>query len=147
MADEEKPRPRKGLRDILEGKTDLSGIELPPETQEKLRETNERLAEAARRYIAERISERQSKEEQEQERQRIESELIDRAISFLQNKWGERPCPYCEHVEWQVAGPIELSVSGDEAMSPAFPVMCGNCGHTTFVNAIRAGLLPEPEEE
>jgi len=28
-------------------------------------------------------------------------------------------------------------------MSPAFPVMCGNCGHTTFVNAIRAGLLAE----
>jgi hypothetical protein len=32
-------------------------------------------------------------------------------------------------------------------MSPAFPVMCGNCGHTTFVNAIRAGLLPESDDE
>ncbi len=28
-----------------------------------------------------------------------------------------------------------------------FPVVCLNCGHTVFVSAVIAGLVPEPGEE
>ncbi len=95
------------------------------------------------REIAARLLEQhqQKKEEEESEAQRLQA-----GIRWIEEKWGEQPCPYCEHVEWQVGTPLEISLAGEEVMSPAFPVMCGNCGHTTFVNAIRAGLNPESDE-
>src|SRR5439155_8890232 len=61
------------------------------------------------------------------------------AIHWLREKWKHPNCPYCEAADSQVGTPLEVRLSGDEVMSPAFPVMCGNCGHTTFVNAVLAG--------
>jgi hypothetical protein len=86
-------------------------------------------------------------EQQKKSEEKAEAELLQAGIRWIENKWGDQPCPYCQHVEWQVGTPLEINLSGEEFMSPAFPVMCGNCGHTTLVNAIRAGLLPEPGEE
>jgi hypothetical protein len=85
--------------------------------------------------------------QQKQSEERAETELLQAGIRWIESKWGDQPCPYCKHVEWQVGTPLEINLSEGEFMSPAFPVMCGNCGHTTFVNAIRAGLLPESEDE
>lgn len=83
---------------------------------------------------------------EQQRRELLENPaLLDQAVQWLQEKWGNRPCPYCGHIEWEVGTPLEIGLSGGEAMSPTFPVMCGNCGQTAFVNAILAGLLPEPE--
>jgi hypothetical protein len=76
----------------------------------------------------------------------IESQILQAAIAWIEEKWGDQQCPYCQHVEWQVGTPLEITASNGEVMSPAFPVMCGNCGHTTFVNAIKAGLSPETGE-
>lgn len=73
--------------------------------------------------------------------------LVGRAIEWLERKWGERPCPYCGVVDWLVGTPLEVGVEGDDAMSPAFPVMCGNCGQTVLVNAVVADLVDEPEED
>jgi hypothetical protein len=84
----------------------------------------------------------------EQHEQKVaEEERLQAAIRWIEDKWGDQACPYCEQVEWQVGTPAEISLSAGEVMSPTFPVMCGNCGHTTFVNAIKAGLLSEPEGE
>jgi hypothetical protein len=47
---------------------------------------------------------------------------------------------------WSIGTPFEISLENGEALSPHFPVMCDNCGNTVFINAILAGLLPEPEE-
>jgi RNase P subunit RPR2 len=161
MADESQPeqpkkrrvvkkKPERTLQDILKGKPvdmDFSNLKLPPEAAEKLAKSNQQLREGLARYLANRAAEREREQEEADARERIDQELIDQAIIWLQNKWGEIECPYCKHIEWQVSPPMALSVSGDQAMSPAFPVMCGNCGHTTFINAIRAGLFPESEEE
>lgn len=85
---------------------------------------------------------------QEREREEaVNEERLGAAIQWIESKWGEQSCPYCQHVAWQVGTPLEITVAEGEVMSPAFPVMCGNCGHTTFVNAIKAGLLSEPENE
>jgi hypothetical protein len=85
--------------------------------------------------------------EERAQRKALESELADRAILWLREKWGDRECPYCDHVEWEVGTPVELSTLAGDGVTPAFPVMCSNCGHTTFINAVRAGLVPEPEDE
>lgn len=72
-------------------------------------------------------------------------ENIHRAIEWLSQKWGSRPCPYCGDFAWQVGTPLEIRLADDELMSPAFPVMCGNCGNTVLINAVVAGLVP-PEK-
>jgi RNase P subunit RPR2 len=72
--------------------------------------------------------------------------FIELAILWLQRKWGEQACPYCHEADWQVGTPLEVRILPAEVMSPAFPVMCGNCGHTTFVNARLSGVLPEGVE-
>ena len=80
----------------------------------------------------------------EEERQ----QLVKAAIDWLADKWKDVDCPYCGAGDWKVGTPLEISVGGSESsMSPAFPVMCGNCGQTTMVNAIVAGLVPEPGDE
>jgi hypothetical protein len=78
--------------------------------------------------------------------EQAESQVLQAAIKWVEDKWGSQVCPYCQHAEWQVGTPLEITALNGEVMSPAFPVMCGNCGHTTFVNAIRAGLLSESDE-
>jgi hypothetical protein len=80
-------------------------------------------------------------------RQEIKREQADleAAIEWLREKWGDHRCPYCDHLEWQVGTPAEIQTFSTAGLSPTFPVMCGNCGQTVFVNAILAGLRSEPE--
>jgi hypothetical protein len=73
--------------------------------------------------------------------------LIAQAVAWLDEKWMPGACPYCHHIEWDVGTPLNLVASDGTSMTPMFPVMCVNCGNTTFINAIRAGLFPEPEPE
>jgi hypothetical protein len=77
----------------------------------------------------------------------LQAAFIEAAVIWLEKQWGpQRRCPYCESNNWSVGTPFEVSLESGEALSPHFPVMCDNCGNTVFVNAIVAGLLPEPEE-
>jgi hypothetical protein len=71
--------------------------------------------------------------------------VADAAIDWLRKKWGDHACPYCDHVQWEVGSTLSVRLETGETMSPAVPVMCGNCGQTTLVNAIRAGIVPEVE--
>lgn len=77
----------------------------------------------------------------------VEEDLVASAIEWLQEKWGDNPCPYCGVLGWEVSSPVAIQLASGETVTPSFPVMCSNCGQTVFVNAVRAGLLPEPSDE
>jgi hypothetical protein len=72
--------------------------------------------------------------------------LISEEARWLSKNWGSRPCPYCENTSWQLGTPVELLDLSGVPMHPSFPVMCSQCGNTVFINAIKAGLWPEPDE-
>lgn len=73
-----------------------------------------------------------------------------KAINHLECVWGDRPCPYCHGKAWQVGTAVALIGTTNRMLSPAIDqvtiapahsVMCGACGHTTFINAaIAAGM-------
>lgn len=72
----------------------------------------------------------------------------EKAISFLEKKWGVKPCPMCGKGPWNVQDKIfqlseyhsgTLVVGGP--LIPVIPVSCTNCGHTVLVNAIIAGAV------
>lgn len=73
--------------------------------------------------------------------------LVQEAINWLRGKWGESsPCPYCGNLLWEIGTPLNIAQVEGKPLSPHFPAMCSNCGHTVFINAIRAGLAPEEDE-
>jgi hypothetical protein len=89
------------------------------------------------------------------EQQQVEVEAYEVAVAWLKEKWGDEPgCPYCGNNEWSVGVPTQLTTRPRMAPAPTFgslpavfPVMCTNCGQTTFVSAILAGIVPQPGEE
>lgn len=68
------------------------------------------------------------------ERWAEERRVVARAIAWLRRTWGTRPCPYCEATQWEVGSPLEVRLT-DAHVMPLAPVLCGRCGHTTFVNS------------
>jgi hypothetical protein len=74
--------------------------------------------------------------------------LAAEGIQWLQEKWGEEApeCPYCKADFWYVAPPVVLPTLPRGTLFPAFPVVCTNCGHTTFVSAAKAGIANPFEE-
>lgn len=74
--------------------------------------------------------------------------MVERAIAWLESTWGEeRPCPYCDNPKWEIGTPFEIAATSGPPLTASFPVMCSKCGHTVFINAVRAGLWPEWEPE
>lgn len=80
----------------------------------------------------------------------------DKTLSFLNEKWINKACPYCGHNEWSLGSrmytPVELC--DDYAMRlqvthvlPLTVVTCLNCGNTVFVNLITEKELNSPEKE
>ena len=72
----------------------------------------------------------------------------EKAIAFLQRKWGVKPCPMCGQGPWTVQDKVfqlseynsgNLVVGGP--LIPVIPVSCSNCGHTVLVNAIISGAV------
>jgi hypothetical protein len=78
-------------------------------------------------------------------------QFIAEAIAWLEEKWGGRACPYCGASDWAIGEPVQLLAAfvryQKGTLSPAFTVMCTNCGHTSLINALVAGLVAEPEDE
>jgi hypothetical protein len=88
--------------------------------------------------------------------QQAQVEVFEKAVAWLRTKWVGDPaphCPYCQTQGWTVGLPVELSTVDQSglntwgAMAPMFPVVCLNCGHTVFVSAVVARLIPEPGSE
>lgn len=75
----------------------------------------------------------------------VEKALVNAAIEWLTEVWGaQRPCPYCGHTDWSVGTPYEIQLASGQTLAPHFTVMCETCGNTVFINAILAGIVPEP---
>ncbi len=139
--DEIQQRLQKDLRETDAVKAAIEAVsEKTKELSRKIASANAPEIEDLGKVIAARLLEQQQQKQQDADR-------LQAAIHWIEDKWGSQPCPYCRQIEWQVGTPAEIALAGGEVMSPSFPVMCGNCGHTTFVNAIRAGLVPEPDED
>jgi hypothetical protein len=69
-------------------------------------------------------------------------------MAWLKEHWvTSKNCPICAQNKWIVAGdlvtPVVLKEGGFTLGGPTFPqfmLVCGNCGHTHYFNAIVAKL-------
>jgi hypothetical protein len=91
----------------------------------------------------------------------LSQEQQEKIRQAVREKWGEPPppCSMCGSRSWEIAGQIfelrefqqgALVAGGAQTLYPVVPILCGNCGNTIFLNAIKAGLLshnPVPEQE
>ncbi|MBU1209929.1 MAG: hypothetical protein KJ587_01490 [Alphaproteobacteria bacterium] len=84
----------------------------------------------------------------------------DRALAWLNQKWvGNKACPVCAQNHWTIADhAVTPSISHGSGLiigGPSYPhalVICNNCGHTLFFNAVLMGILRDekpakPEEK
>lgn len=71
-------------------------------------------------------------------------------VEFLNEKRASPNCPMCDSKSWGVSDTIfelrefqggSLMVGGNQNIFPVIPISCNECGHTIFINAIRAGVL------
>jgi ribosomal protein S27AE len=70
------------------------------------------------------------------------SQFVASAAEWLRVKWKNVECPYCGAKDWRLGEDIvRIPIFGSANAYPAFPVVCGNCGQTAFVNAVQAGLI------
>jgi len=74
-------------------------------------------------------------------------ERIDRKIGIV--------CSVCQNKKWTIADDLVIPPVYKEnraqllggAGYPQVMLLCGKCGHTIFINAVRAGLVPGVPEE
>ena len=83
---------------------------------------------------------------------KLTKEQARQVISHITNATnnGAVICPICKHSQWSVNNIItemrefhngDLIVGGDSAIMPFVSISCNNCGHTLFINAIKAGII------
>jgi hypothetical protein len=114
-----------------------SGFDQAEQRQARLREAFRRYDEANQQAL-----------EAEQAREELQEALYAAAAEWLEEKWGtHRPCPYCGNKEWTVSTPFNILLESRNTLPPHFSAICTNCAHTTLINAVAAGLFPEPELE
>jgi predicted RNA-binding Zn-ribbon protein involved in translation (DUF1610 family) len=110
---------------------------------------------AGRRLLEEHLTKRRSPASgsalakllaEQNEAQAEKERTVSAGIQWLQEKWVTLRCPYCDSTAWEVGSPFVLRTT-TAVLTPHFPVMCSNCGNTVLINAVRAGLMPEPSDE
>jgi hypothetical protein len=80
-------------------------------------------------------------------------EQTAKAIQWLRANWGDaRECPFHGPTNWEVGNILVATVGFTRgglqvggSTYPSFVVICGQCGFTVFVNAIKAGIVKAPE--
>jgi ribosomal protein S27AE len=80
---------------------------------------------------------------------------VEKFITHLNEKWGNKPCPMCGTSNWNVSDNVyELRefqggnlVLGNGPIIPIVPVTCVNCGNSIFVNALMSGAVEKPKTE
>jgi hypothetical protein len=86
----------------------------------------------------------QEKPASEREDDELDDAVYDASLRWLMLKWGEEGrapfCPYCGERNWAIQPPLEFVVKENPLPSAVFPVICNECGHTTFVAALVADL-------
>lgn len=90
------------------------------------------------RKAVERLEEVQERPVAEQEEDELEQAIYEASLAWLRLKWGTKGrapfCPYCNERHWAIEPPVSL-VSKENSLASLFPVICAECGHTTFVAA------------
>jgi predicted nucleic-acid-binding Zn-ribbon protein len=79
---------------------------------------------------------------------------FEKAYAWLTTHWqGDWLCPICGQDDWLVHDEaVEVRAFGQGRLAakgsifPLLTVLCSNCGHTLFFNALIAGLVEPPEE-
>lgn len=100
----------------------------------------------------ERLQGIQEKSPADQAQDELAQAIHEAQVAWLRLKWGEKgkapACPYCAAREWSIGPPLYLAVrDGFYWSEPMFLVGCGNCGHTTLVNADVPGIPSENTED
>jgi hypothetical protein len=76
---------------------------------------------------------------------------IDKALNWIRSQWGPIPatCSICKTAKWTlqdyVVAPPQWSQQTVLAAPVAFPQLilsCNKCGHSLFVSAVKAGIIP-----
>lgn len=86
---------------------------------------------------------------------KLTDEQSSRALAWLNEKWPpmRRGCPVCGAANWNIQSSLmelrefeggNLVIGGGSAIYPLLGVMCTNCGHMIFINAVVAGILDTP---
>ncbi len=86
------------------------------------------------------------------DRYEMDDEGLRKAEEWLKRKWPKDPkCMMCGHTDWNIQKQltiVSLFKSGAMIAGPGFPalvVICSNCAHMIFVNAMIAGIVAEKE--
>jgi hypothetical protein len=100
----------------------------------------------------ERLHSVQEKDSADRAPDELAQAIHEAQVAWLRLKWGAEgkapACPYCQAREWSIGKPIYLGVrDGYYWSEPMFLVGCGNCGHTTLVNAEVPGIAGEETKD
>lgn len=80
-----------------------------------------------------------------------------KVIQWVKEKYDQTAgivCSVCQKKKWTIGDDLVMpSVFKDNAVQiggvgyPQAMLLCNNCGHTIFINAVRVGLIPEVEAQ
>jgi hypothetical protein len=78
----------------------------------------------------------------------FDATTIERIIQHLKSGWTVQTCPMCKKSNWEVHGPVTLSLGGGSEYSaapgqnlPCAAIVCQSCGNTLIVNLVVAGIV------
>jgi hypothetical protein len=85
----------------------------------------------------------------------LSDEDLKKALAFLESKRrGDIVCPICKSTEWTIGAhivqPVTVSPGNNGLMLggvgyPQIMLISKECGHTLFINAVVAGIVPGGE--
>lgn len=112
------------------------------EKEEEPADAGEQERQSVYEEAAARLEGVQNKPPDERVDEELEQAVYEASVAWLRLKWGQDGraphCPYCDTRNWAVEPPF--SIVGKGSSLPVFPVICAECGHTTFVSAEVADL-------
>ncbi len=81
---------------------------------------------------------------------KLTDQETETVMAWLQERAGEDlPCPVCSHEAWLI-GDLKGRLPAPHPLGgPAYPfvvLLCMNCAHTLFFNAIVMGVEPKAED-
>jgi hypothetical protein len=77
----------------------------------------------------------------------FDAKTIERIIQHLKGVWTVQVCPMCKKSNWEVHGPIALSLGGSESSVgqgqnlPCAAIVCQSCGNSLIINLVVAGIV------
>jgi hypothetical protein len=84
---------------------------------------------------------------------KMDKAKVDQFIKWLKEKWSNgQKCPICLHDDWFVGDQLfelkenEPEIPQTPSIMPVASVICKNCGHTVFFNALHIKLMDIPKQ-